>query len=142
MNRRMPTKTLNLFSWTSNLVRKRSICELFLSFNGLSPEWSWNVARVLQSMIGIQCQSNDEVDLIEKVDIKLTGMGEATALAILEHLLVHHMSYILRSLESQATSTDNWDIEIPELKEALSPNSYKHYVGMKKNILLLKFQPA
>ena len=87
-------------------------------------------------MIGIQCQSNDEVDLVENVDIKLTGMGEATALAILEHLLVHHMSYILRSLESQATSTDNWDIEIPELKEALSPNSYKHYVGMKKNILL------
>ncbi|XP_057369283.1 lysosomal-trafficking regulator-like [Daphnia carinata] len=111
---------------TANLVRQRSICELFLSSNGLellldlcrSPEWSWNVARVLQSMIGIQCQSDEETDLIENVDIKLTGMGEATALAILEHLLVHHMSYILRSLESQIPSTDDCDIEIPELKAA------------------------
>lgn len=111
---------------TANLVRQRSICEIFLSSNGLellldlcrSPEWSWNVARVLQSMIDIQCQSNDEVDLIENVDIKLTGMGEATALAILEHLLIHHMSYILRSLENQMPSTDNWGIEIPELKAA------------------------
>ena len=52
-------------------------------------------------MIGIQCQSNDEVNLIRNVDTKLTVMCETTALAILEH-----MSYILRSLESQATSTD------------------------------------
>jgi hypothetical protein len=94
---------------TANLVRQRSICELFLSSNGLellldlcrSPEWFWNIARMPQSMIAIQCQSNDEVNLIRNVDTKLTGMCETTALAILEH-----MSYILRSLESQATSTD------------------------------------
>lgn len=110
---------------TAILVRQRSICELFLSSNGLellldlcrSPEWSWNVARVLQSMISIQCQANEDVDLIENVDIKITGMGEATALAILEHLLLHHMSYVLKSLENQAVD-DEWDFEISELQTA------------------------
>lgn len=109
---------------TATLVQQRSICELFLSSNGLellldlcrSPDWSWNVARVLQSMIGIQCQSDEETDLIENVDIKLTGMGEATALAILEHLLVHHMSYIFQSLEHEKSGLLN--VEIPELKTA------------------------
>ena len=110
---------------TATLVCQRSICELFLSSNGLellldlcrSPEWSWNVARVLQSMISLQCRSNTQMDLIENVDITLTGMGEATALAILEHLLVHHMSYVFRSLENEAPS-GQWDFEIPELKAA------------------------
>ena len=100
---------------TATLVQQRSICDLFLSSNGLellldlcrSPDWSWNVARVLQSMIGIQLIQLDQ-DLIENVDIRLAN--EALALAILEHLLAHHMAYIFKSLDL--------NLEISELETA------------------------
>ena len=104
---------------TAILVRQKDICELFLSSNGLellldlcrSPDWSWNVARVLESMIDIQCHDGQP-------DTNPPAQ-EATALAILEHLLVHHLWYVLRSLMT-GTSTDDWGDRVlsAELKAA------------------------
>ena len=58
-------------------------------------------------MIGIQLIQLDQ-DLIENVDIRLAN--EALALAILEHLLTHHMAYIFKSLDL--------NLEISELETA------------------------
>lgn len=98
-------------SWrmTSSLVRQRNISELFLNSDGLellmdycrSPEWSSNVASVLNSMILAHFQlSSNAPDLLESVEGKPISMGtEVTALSTLEHLLLKYTHKVLTRLK-------------------------------------------
>ena len=105
------------WSMTTVLVRQRGICELFLNSNGLElllnycrcPEWSSSVARTLQSLILIEFQmANQTTDTTSAKSNDGTG-SEATALSVLDHLLLHHTRFVLKSLEINDSSAD--DIE-------------------------------
>ena len=112
--------TEHCWSMTTILVRQRGICELFLNSSGLelllgycrSPNWSSSVARALQSLILVEFEATDQTtDATDDVDSGAKSPGETTALSVLEHLLLHHTRFVLRSMKSANTNANSVGVE-------------------------------